>query len=67
MANERRRGGEAGLFATLAITTVIVAVLAVTLVRLRKASPRVDSAAMKVNVPGDNVLMLDEPVEQIQR
>jgi hypothetical protein len=46
---------------------VIVAVLAVTLVRLRKASPRVDSAAMKVNVPGDNVLMLDEPVEQIQR
>ena len=67
MALEQRRSGESGLFAMLAMTTVIAAVLTLALFRPRKASTQVDSAAMTIHVSGDNVLMLDEPVEQIQR
>jgi len=67
MAVEPRRSGESALFAMLAMMTVIAAVLAVALFRPRKESTQVDSAGMKIHVSGDNVLMLDEPVEQIQR
>ena len=67
MALERRRGGETELFVVLAVTLAVTAGLGAALFRPRKASPPFDSATGNVKTSGDNILMFDAPVEQVQR
>ena len=54
----RESSGEAGLYATFAVTTLIVMSLAAALFRPRAAHP------VERGVPLESVLLLDEPVEQ---
>jgi hypothetical protein len=67
MTLERRPSGETSLFAMLAVTLAVTALLGAALFRPRKVSPSFDSTHANVESSGDNVLMFDEPVEQIQR
>jgi hypothetical protein len=67
MALERCRGGETALFVVLAVTLAVTAGLGAALFRPRKASAPFDSAAGNVKTSGDNILMFDAPVEQVQR
>ena len=67
MIPERRLSGDKGLFATLAVALAVTVLLGAALFRSRKASSSVDPTAANANWPRDDVLMFDEPVQQIQK